>query len=313
MQISVNVRKDGGVESTSIRLSSGFPALDASAQTYAATLRFVPARLASGEPTAGKITIPFQFKLNEPAYFRPDNSAFFKPAYFPEPDVLLIRGRYIYAEMGRDLGAALQRYTVAEPRKIVLDLRGNQGGTLLNTTVLASVFLPDGLKLASYQDKKSASQIDVRSGSASYQQMSKIPDPLSGLPAYFKTVPMWVLVNEKTAGLAELVAAALQHYQRAIIVGNKTAGDAMAQLGTLGRLEWLDADGESIAGRGVVPDVPWRDLKIGDDMPDIAVVEAVTAQAAGRWVRAPADASPVSPQRAGINAVIDAKAAAGED
>ncbi|GHD57092.1 TonB family protein [Jeongeupia chitinilytica] len=268
VQVLVNVRKDGSVEDTSIRLSSGFPALDASAQKYAASLRYVPAKLKSGESIGTKVIVPIDFKLN-------DNRDAFKLDKFADPDVLMIRIGKIYTGLGRDLGAAVLRQAAAAPRFIILDLRGNTGGTMYDAVVLASAFLPDGLTLATLKRSDKDAPVRLRSGSDFYKKFYKTPDPLAELPAYFKTVPVGVLVNQKTAWSAELVASALQHYQRATIVGSNTAGDASMLLGQF-RVEWLDAGSRSIAGRGVVPDVPWHSLNIGEEMPDIAVVEAVS-------------------------------------
>src|SRR5579862_4740456 len=78
------------------------------------------------------------------------------------------------------------------------------------------------------------------------------------------TVPIGVLVNEKTAAAAEALAAALRETGAGLIVGSRTAGQAMiAQDYPLKNGERLRVatspiqlgDGSSLSGQGVKPDI----------------------------------------------------------
>jgi carboxyl-terminal processing protease len=98
-------------------------------------------------------------------------------------------------------------------------------------------------------------------------------------------IPLLVLVNEYTASAAEILAAALQERDRAVIVGVPTFGKNLVQVpfelrnGGLLRLTiatWTTPGGASVAGTGVVPDVS---LELDPAATPAAVVEAVLAAA----------------------------------
>lgn len=147
--------------------------------------------------------------------------------------------------VGRDVAAALEADTGPAPGGVVLDLRDNPGGLLDEAVAVASVFL-DGGPVVSYERRGQARQ---------------------ALEAYAGgdvTTPLVVLVNASTASAAEVVAAALQDRNRAVIVGTRTYGkgsvqepaplsDGSALELTVGR--YLTPAGRSLDGVGVEPDV----------------------------------------------------------
>jgi carboxyl-terminal processing protease len=95
---------------------------------------------------------------------------------------------------------------------LILDLRFNGGGSLQEAIELAGIFIDAG-PVAVMQQKGSPAETlrDVNRGLA-----------FSG--------PLIVLVNGASASASELVAAALQDHNRAIIVGGKTFGKATGQV-----------------------------------------------------------------------------------
>ena len=95
---------------------------------------------------------------------------------------------------------------------LVLDLRGNSGGRLDVGSVVAGLFLPDGAPL--YRETTRAGQVTRRS----------IPN--QGL----WTKPLAVLVDEGTASMGELLAAAIQEQRIAPVIGTKTAGAVAGSL-----------------------------------------------------------------------------------
>lgn len=100
------------------------------------------------------------------------------------------------------------------PRGVVLDLRGNRGGTVAAAVEVCDRFLDDGVIVATRR----------RSGS------TDIVEPRRATPgSLFQGVPMAVLVDGWTASAAEIVAACLQDRARAVVVGSRTFGKGSVQ------------------------------------------------------------------------------------
>jgi carboxyl-terminal processing protease len=95
---------------------------------------------------------------------------------------------------------------------LVLDLRGNRGGLLIQAVRVANTFLQRGQMIVSQRGR-------LRDSSQSYAAMNDSPDG----------VAVVVLVNGDTASAAEIVAGALQDHDRALIVGETTFGKGLVQ------------------------------------------------------------------------------------
>jgi carboxyl-terminal processing protease len=95
---------------------------------------------------------------------------------------------------------------------LVLDLRGNRGGLLIQAVRVANNFLQHGQMIVSQKGR-------FRDSSQAYAAVNDSPD----------TVPIVVLVNGETASAAEILAGALQDHDRAFIVGETTFGKGLVQ------------------------------------------------------------------------------------
>jgi carboxyl-terminal processing protease len=89
-------------------------------------------------------------------------------------------------------------------------------------------------------------------------------DYLRDLPAYLKTVPMAVLINNGSASASEIVAGALQDHKRATILGTQSFGKGSVQTimpmnnGAAIKLttaRYFTPKGRSIQAKGIVPDI----------------------------------------------------------
>jgi carboxyl-terminal processing protease len=96
---------------------------------------------------------------------------------------------------------------------LVLDLRGNRGGLLIQAVRVANTFLQRGQMIVTQKGR-------IRGSTEPFEARNDAPD----------TVPLVVLVNGDTASAAEIVAGALQDHDRALIVGESTFGKGLVQL-----------------------------------------------------------------------------------
>ena len=101
---------------------------------------------------------------------------------------------------------------LGSPQSLILDLRGNRGGLLGEAVRMALFFLPKGALILSVEGRKIPLQrfLAERDG-----------ENLRG-----KVV---VLIDEHTASASEIVAGALQDWDRAIIVGCTSVGKGLVQ------------------------------------------------------------------------------------
>jgi len=111
---------------------------------------------------------------------------------------------------------------------LVLDLRDNPGGLLQAAVGVSSVFLPKD-SLVVYTNGRAPNSSDKFYNRPSDYDSGDGKDAVAKLASVFKTIPMVVLVNQGTASASEIVAGALQDYNRAKIVGTKTFGKGSVQ------------------------------------------------------------------------------------
>lgn len=143
-----------------------------------------------------------------------------------------------------DLDKAIDAAKLAGATGIVLDLRDNPGGLLDEAIAVISRFVPSGVALIERDRSGNIKPISVKTDA-----------PRTDLPVV-------LLINGGSASAAEVTAAALLYYGRAVAVGQKTFGtatvlqtfglpDGSALL--LGVREWLTPAGEPLRKVGVTP------------------------------------------------------------
>jgi carboxyl-terminal processing protease len=109
------------------------------------------------------------------------------------------------------LREATERLVARGASGLVLDLRDNPGGLLAQAVRTVSIFLKEG---------------EVCTTAGLHQE--QVVYEVSGRAAYPK-LPLVILVNSASASAAEIVAAALQDHERAVVVGRHTFGKASVQ------------------------------------------------------------------------------------
>lgn len=137
---------------------------------------------------------------------------------------------------------------------LIMDLRGNSGGSLQEATALTGLFINEG------------PVVQVRNADGK-MEINEDPDP-----ALFYDGPMAVLVDQQSASASEIFAAAIQDYKRGLIIGEPTYGKGTVQTLVnldrfsrdpdmrLGQLkltiaQYFRIDGGSTQNKGVVPDI----------------------------------------------------------
>lgn len=169
-----------------------------------------------------------------------------------------------------DTRRELQKLTSRGVSGVILDLRNNGGGALEDAKLISGLFIDKGPVV---QVKATGNSIDVLEDSDGKIEFEK---------------PLIVLINRFSASASEIVAAALQDYKRAIIVGGEfTHGKGTVQMVVeldnnapmiardmpLGALKvtiqkFYRIDGGSTQYRGVTPDVilpdPYAYMETGE-------------------------------------------------
>lgn len=113
----------------------------------------------------------------------------------------------------REVADALMELKESGATKVVLDLRDNPGGLLHEAVNIVNLFIPKGQEVVSTKGK-------VQEWNKTYNTLNNPVDT---------EIPMCILVSEGSASAAEIVAGALQDYDRAILIGKRTFGKGLVQ------------------------------------------------------------------------------------
>ena len=163
-------------------------------------------------------------------------------------------GKPDYKSTTRDVKEIITKFKEENVDGIVMDLRGNGGGSLQEAIQLTGLFIKEGPVV---QVKDARQQIEV----------DRDPDP-----TIFYNGPFAVLVDRSSASASEIFAAAIQDYGRGVIIGEKTWGKGTVQnmidLGMMihtedkkaGQIKLTQAkfyriNGSSTQRKGVSPDI----------------------------------------------------------
>ena len=99
-------------------------------------------------------------------------------------------------------------------QKLVLDLRGNGGGSLSECVDILNMWVPKGVKIVETRGK-------LKRANSEYKTRMEPVDTL---------MPIVVLVNSETASASEITSGALQDLKRGVIIGTRTFGKGLVQV-----------------------------------------------------------------------------------
>ncbi len=166
------------------------------------------------------------------------------PAFYMDFDAFS-RNQFNYKSSSKDVRNLLRELKDEQVDGVILDLRGNSGGSLYEAYSLAKLFIGKG------------NIVQVMESSGSIQPLGHT----RGIQNY--EGPVMILVDKLSASASEILAGAFQDYKRGLIVGSNTFGK-----GTVQRLENLSygqlkfteqkfyrVSGKSTQKLGVIPDI----------------------------------------------------------
>ena len=176
------------------------------------------------------------------------------PSFYQDFDARS-RGEADYVSTTRDVERLIGELKEDGIEGLVLDLRGNGGGHLSEATALSGLFIRNGPVV---QLRNTTGKIEI------------LEDPI---PAQVYDGPLVVLVDRFSASASEIFAAAIQDYNRGIVIGQQTFGKGTvqnlyvldqyaprSQIDGLGQLtltigKYYRVTGGSTQNRGVIPDI----------------------------------------------------------
>ena len=146
-----------------------------------------------------------------------------KRARIPQPslpDAYILRDNIGYVDLtngfnyttAEELNAALKELHKQGMESLILDLRDNPGGIVDQAVKVVEKFVPAGSVIVTQRGR-------VKVDNYVWKSADKTPE----------TMPLVVLVNENSASASEIVSGALQDYDRALIVGQRTFGKGLVQ------------------------------------------------------------------------------------
>jgi carboxyl-terminal processing protease len=161
-----------------------------------------------------------------------------------------------FKSSSRDVFRLLQELEEENVDGIILDLRNNGGGSLLEASALTDLFINTGPVV---QIKDSNKRID-----RNRRAFSKA----------VYTGPLLVLINRLSASASEIFAGAMQDYGRALVVGSQSYGKGTVQDVTAlsdGQLKltvskFYRVSGDSTQHRGVIPDIKLPSIYNSDEI-----------------------------------------------
>ena len=150
-----------------------------------------------------------------------------------------------FKSSSNDIKNILNEFNSKEVDAVILDLRNNGGGALIEANKIIGLFVSSG---PTVQVKQKRGFIQPYGDSRAVQVWNK---------------PLIVLVNRYSASASEIVAGAIQDYRRGIVVGQRTFGKGTVQsLENLseGQIKITESkyyrvSGTSTQNKGVLPDI----------------------------------------------------------
>ena len=166
------------------------------------------------------------------------------PAFYMDFDAYQKR-EYDFKSSSKDVKDLIRAMKNNDIDGLIIDLRNNGGGSLLEANALAHLFLGAGTKV---QVKTSSGSIHGLGERRGFQ---------------FYDGPLVILVNRFSASASEILAGAIQDYERGLILGTDTFGKGTVQRVqalSSGQIKFTESkfyrvSGKSTQSKGISPDI----------------------------------------------------------
>jgi carboxyl-terminal processing protease len=117
-------------------------------------------------------------------------------------------------EAGKNVKNAVVRLKEQNAKSLILDMRGNPGGLLMEAVNVCNVFIPRAKKVVITKGK-------ILEQNMSYETLDNPVDT---------EIPLIILINRGSASASEIVAGTLQDYDRAVVIGERSFGKGLVQV-----------------------------------------------------------------------------------
>lgn len=144
-----------------------------------------------------------KIKINSVPYF----------GMIPATDIGLVQLTEFTADCSKELKKGIQSLKEQGAKKLILDIRGNPGGHLNEAVDICNFFIPKEKLVVATKGKSEQRYYDTQN------------NPLD------ETIPVAILINRGSASASEIVAGTLQDYDRAVVIGERSYGKGLVQMG----------------------------------------------------------------------------------
>jgi len=135
-------------------------------------------------------------------------------AYEIEADVVFIKLKRFSENVYKEFMEALEELVVPDkPFDLILDLRDNPGGYLPETIKILNQIFEEKNKLLVYTEDRNNRKTEYKTNGTRFFEVQKVV----------------VLINEASASASEIIAAAIQDWDRGIVIGQTSFGKGLVQ------------------------------------------------------------------------------------
>lgn len=132
--------------------------------------------------------------------------------YESEPGIVYLKLSRFSATSDSEIYSSINKLNLKKINGIILDLRSNGGGLLSTAFALADMFLETGQTIVYTEGRKFPKSETFATGNG-----------------FFKKGPLAILIDENSASASEIVAGAVQDWDRGVIIGRTSFGKGLVQ------------------------------------------------------------------------------------